>query len=632
MSYTTGTAFTLSSAGTYTTGTDFNLTGGPPPSSDDIYVEITSGRIDFQGQELTVQAPNDAIVDINPGTLSFVGSPLAIGAPGLLGADAYSVTIQGTVDLYYLSDDLHTFEVDYYPFHESDISKDLVQGALTVFGEINIENFAISAGRIDLSYLYDFYFRIHIDPAEVDLGIIVSAQTYEVNVWNAWFNDVTLNSTTPIDLPDTNLNFPYAIPYVFKPLENVTVELSIAEFGVPTIDGHFNFNFTSPYGTYELAIQGQRAVLWPYPPLVDYTEVRSWLTDVIPSKLSEQRYKVRDFPRLSLNYKYSFRGPQDFVSARTYANKIAQYSLALPYWVEATKVFNLTSGTNVIYIDTTYLELEADMLITLYVDYKTTEMKRITTVMADRLILSANLENSYTSCYLLPTYIGWANGIDFNEGENYTKTCNISFTSDKAYVDIGYYTPDTLYKSLPILVDPSVSTGGIQNLYSREQEIFDSNVGSFTKVDTEFYNRGKFAVRFSVTNAVDFFLLKRKVDYFQGKYKTFWLPSYHNDMEAVENMTLGDSTLKVVSNTWLAAVPTYVRIHGSSTQEFEIATVTDNLDGTTTIAFVETAAAAINNITKIETLTKVRFNSDNMEFSGPDKALRTITIPVIEIS
>lgn len=633
MAYTTSNDFTLTNAGSYTTSNDFNLSiGGGGGSSEDIFVQLTSGSLSFVGQELSIGAEGTIQVVLGEGYLNFSGSELAVITQTLKGADAHSVTIQGTVELNYLSDDLHTFEVDYYPYHENYIPVPLINSALTVFGEVNVENFSLLGGGFDSSYLYDFYFRIHIEPLNIDLGVIVSAQTYTVNIWNAWFNNVSLSSVSPVDLPDTNFNFPYATPYTFKPLENVEVSINIAEFGVPTIDGRFDLTFDDIYGLYSLGVQGQRAVLWPYCPLVDFTEVRSWLTDVIPSKVSEQRFVTRQYPRLNLNYKYSFRNTADFSSARAYAAKINQYALAMPYWYDGTRVYNLTSGTDVIYLDTTYLELEVDMLITLFVSYKQTEMKRIATVLSDRITLSSVLENSYTECILIPTYIGWSEGINFNEDENYTKTCNIAFASDKAYSDSTYYTPEATYKSLPILTDPSVVTGGLSGTYSREQEVFDSIVGGFTKVDIDFYNRLKFAVRMNTVTKAEAFVLRRKLDYFKGKYVAFWLPSYNDDLIPTTDITVGVQTFKVETNAWDRAVPTYIRVHGSSTAEFEIDTVTDNLDGTMTIAIVEVPAASITNITRIETMTKVRFNTDNFEYNHPDRYLTTIAAPVIEVS
>jgi hypothetical protein len=76
--------------------------------------------------------------------------PVLLGKPD-------GIRIQSTVDLYNLSDLLHTFGQDYYPFHLSLVQQDLVGGTFTSNVPIEIEHRVLLGGSQDLSYLHDFY-------------------------------------------------------------------------------------------------------------------------------------------------------------------------------------------------------------------------------------------------------------------------------------------------------------------------------------------------------------------------------------------------------------------------------------------------------------------------------------------
>lgn len=629
MAYTTGKDFTLTSASSYYTGTDFTLSN---PGGSNSEIELIAGELIFEGEVLSISSPEPSIINLTAGGLEFTGNVLHAVSASLLGAIAYEVKVQGTQDWYYLTDELNTFDVDYYPYHVTDLKLDYVSTALTSNVPVDSVTFSILAGtHITLSYLNDFYFRIHIDPSSVDLGVVVSAQSYTINIWNAWFNSTTLNSATAVTLPDTELNFPYAIPYTFGALENVEFTVNIAEFGEPTIDGSYDFSFNDAYGIYSLTLQGQRAVIWPFPPLVEYNESRQWLTDIISAKSAEERYSIREIPRINLNYKFTFRDQTTYTKARALADKVTNYSMAMPYWKDARKVFNISATDAEIFVDTSFYEYSVDMIIMLFVSPDNYELLRISAVAANKLTLAQSVVGSYSSCWLVPVYTGWnENGIEFQLGENNSINCNVNFQGLKCYFDPTYWTPEVFYNSIPVFINPSVVTGGIVRNYKRDQETFDSITGSFYKFDMENYNRLGSTIRINAETREDMFLLKRQMDYLKGKYTTFWLPSYQSDITPITFIAPGGNSLQIVTDFWAAHPPEFVRVHGSITQEFEVSGVSDNLDGTSYIEFVETSTPGITNITKIEVMTKVRLNSDNIEFNYPDRTLTSVSIPVLE--
>ena len=575
------------------------------------------------------------------------------------GAVAYAVTVQGTDDTMYLSTNTVSLVKDYtnspngdfidpYRPYCSDTGVNLHQASVSFPGYSYILS-TVTPGHIAKSYLYDFYFRIHLNVYSIQLGNVLSEQTQYFTIWNAYLDNRTLSSVTVTNLADLNLTFnstsydPYtgntaytsiSVPHTFTPLEYVRGTINIPASGLYTINGSYSFEFSSD--SPDLIITGQRIVLWPYNSLVAFKETRTYLTDIIESRTNEQRYSLREVPRLSLEYDYIFLSIEEFSNAKQLAKAIAHLPVAVPHWTEVSKLLNLTSGQTVVYLNTTYLELSINQPVVFWKNWNTWEIQEILLVYADRIVLKQGLADTYSYCWFAPVKIGYTNnGIALNSNAGSEDTGALAITSVDNYYNNTWY--GNTFQTFPLWEKKAVVTNGVDNKYRRVQESIDTPTGLISAFDLETYNRTTSKVNILCTSQKELFELRRNLDYLNGKYRTFFLPTFKDDLTAVTTIVIGTASLKVNYINVSTYPIKYIYIQGKDTtgikaEAFEVISITNNFDGTETLAFAVAATKNIPNIFCVSFILKVRLDTDTIEYNHLGKHHTTCNIVVKEVN
>lgn len=578
--------------------------------------------------------------------------------PTLLGSIAYNPIAQNTRDLYYLSDSMGgenfltgqetkkaftkaftdsstgSWLDGYHPF-ASDISTGKVNFTIVNNLPISQTTFPILAGHVGKTYLHDFYFRIHLIPSSIALGSVLSLQTKEVTLWNAYFIDKTLSSIINTGLPDLTLTSPVTIPHLLKPLEEVLFVISVPVQGTAKIDGNFTFNVETEAPV--LAITGQRVLLWPFSPLVDFSENRQWLTDIIQSRAGEQRFALREVPRVSLEYNFLFRSTNEFATAKRLAREYVANPMAIPAWSDVIPLTNLVAGQVTITFNTTNIELFVKQPIVFWASWESFEVQEILSFTSTSITLKEPLKNNFTKCWASPVLIGFNDSeISITSNENYKKTGKINFTSVEILTSSAWTTE--MFQTIPVLTTTSIVSRGIVNAFSREQETFDSVMGLLAREDIETYTREVSKIALRASSQTELYNLRRFFDFLKGKFTAFWLPSFQPDFTPiVSTLLITEINIKVVSTKASESPPKFIRIVGKdslgnpSIESFAVAGVSTNTDNTDTITFTLAATKTIFNISQIQLLTKVRLDTDTITFDHKARKNVFINATVREI-
>ncbi|MCP8465186.1 hypothetical protein NK553_14635 [Pseudomonas sp. ZM23] len=153
-------------------------------------------------------------------------------------------------------------------------------------------------GQLARSYFDDFYNRIHITPHRLDLGNLVTSQSFPVLLWNAYLEPRTL---LEIDGTDEGLSVSgqSSPPMLFPALKELTWQLSVTPDGKPTLDTVVGWNFDNGV-TAGIRVTANRIVAWSFTP--DWgdsiIERLSSLTDIQQSESGvELRRSLRTSPR-----------------------------------------------------------------------------------------------------------------------------------------------------------------------------------------------------------------------------------------------------------------------------------------------------------------------------------------------
>ncbi len=148
-----------------------------------------------------------------------------------------------------------------------------------------------------LSYVDDFYYRVHITPRRLDLGNIASTQSSELTVWNAWFEARTLTAISGLE-EGVTLSGQSAPPLLYAPLAELAYDLSIETSGPSNIDLQLLWLFDNG-NTPGLRVTGTRIVPWGFLPnwQKGIKEHLTWATDILQSATAaEQRRALRLSP------------------------------------------------------------------------------------------------------------------------------------------------------------------------------------------------------------------------------------------------------------------------------------------------------------------------------------------------
>lgn len=177
----------------------------------------------------------------------------------------------------------------------------LLQVALTASPPILANGVGIQAQGIG-SFVDDFYHRIHISPAQLDLGNVVSAQTTPVRVWNA---HLIPQSLTDIDGLDEGINISGqpSPPLLFTALQEREYQVSVTPDGQPVLDTTISWVFANGEEP-GLRITANRIIAWSFAP--DWgdgiRERLTWKTDILVSEsFAEQRRALMLGPRRELS-------------------------------------------------------------------------------------------------------------------------------------------------------------------------------------------------------------------------------------------------------------------------------------------------------------------------------------------
>lgn len=166
----------------------------------------------------------------------------------------------------------------------------------------------LRAGARLRSFGDDWYHRLHVRPARLDLGNLLARQTRQVEIWNAHFTDQAL---TGLDASGTDglIASGIVVPSAFAPLQSRWFTLEIDTAGPATIDARYVFHFAS--ADVALVVVGRRVVVFGLRPnwREPLRESLEWLTDVlVADDGSEQRVRLREAPRRTFEWLASAEG------------------------------------------------------------------------------------------------------------------------------------------------------------------------------------------------------------------------------------------------------------------------------------------------------------------------------------
>lgn len=244
-------------------------------------------------------------------------------------------------------------------------------------------------------FIADWYYRIHFIPASIDLGNLVSSQSRDVLLWNAYLTDKSMTGFSGTGLDGIAVIQPTALASLPAPMEALglyTYELEIGTAGPPIIDGSLNWTIAGT--SYDVPIVGRRVIAFAFPPNWDrgvQETLEGKSTVIAHQDGSEQRAKVRNKARRIFDYTTTVRATE----AQRFESLVFGWHarlFALPVWPEqASLTAPVAAGGLVLACDTTNRSFVAGGLVAVFKDSATVEIREIESLTASSITLTSGV-------------------------------------------------------------------------------------------------------------------------------------------------------------------------------------------------------------------------------------------------
>lgn len=489
------------------------------------------------------------------------------------------------------------------------------------------------AGYTAPGFLADYYYRIHVLPARIELGNLLSSQTRNVEVWNAYLTPKLLSSISQSGTDGITLTQPINPPTTFASLEARTYVLNVSTNGSPVIDGRYVFHF--PLEDVLLEVTGRRVVVWPWMPQINHEELMEWKTDIIPSFSNEQRLALRQAPRQEFSYTFQLN-PEQFSKAKAIATQWAQRVYGIPVWSELTRVGAISMGSTSIFLDTSNADYrDNDIILVWESDTKFVAVENLE-VLADRINLKLPLGASYMNAYVSPLrFARTYNGMNFKRGPNDVIVASSSFNVT-ANVDLGASVGYATYRSRDLMLEPLMALSDMSEKIARSIDVFDNGSGVVAVDVTNQYVRSTKMFVFDTLDRASRWKARKWIHSRRGKQKSFWLPSWNQDLTLLEDVGSAGVALTVRP----IGYPLYYSVTDVMIRRKNGTFVTARVLSSAVDAFGNEilnleasfgSAVLVSDVDVFCFMSLVRFDSDSVKFGHSYAGRATATVPVVEV-
>ncbi len=416
-----------------------------------------------------------------------------------------------------------------------------------------------ASGSICDTYAGDLYFRIHVIPAVLNLGNVLTNENQDVEVWNAHFVPKTLAAINETDTLGITLLSPAAPPLVFNPGASFKSPYSvlITTDGPATIAAEYEFDFTSEAPT--LTITGNRVISFPLDFERPFQERLDFFTDILTSDSGgEQRIRARKLARNVLKVNYVI--PDDTQLRSQILNKMygsAGQFFAVPlfHWSRDLDT-DLSIGATVIPVDTTEAdfrdstatETHAIMLWRSPTDFEILQIS-ISGITPTQITvdLPTTVVHTAGDTLVVPLEVALARDpIEIIETRNNRMTLKIQWLlEDQAELADLTSLPTMPADGLPILDDPNFMDRVLEQGLKKDYFLMDTDTGIFSVLggrDAPQYTAVK---GFETRTKAAAWALRQVLYGLRGRQKSFWLSTHRKDFIITTGVGSADLNLAV---------------------------------------------------------------------------------------
>ena len=421
------------------------------------------------------------------------------------------------------------------------------QSALTTHWPVEANGREIEAQRLG-AFMDDYYYRIHINPLQIDLGNVVSAQTTPVYLWNAWLEPRTLTAISGID-EGIEVSGQPDPPLLFPALKELGWSVTVTPDGQPVLDTVLAWEFDNGRVA-GLRITANRIIAWTFVP--DWgdgiSETLTAATDILQSESAVSQRR-----RLRLALRREFTGP---MYAEGRERQLLDLSLfgwsdriwSIPIWPDIQLLdAGIAADVDFIPCSTQYLDFRNGGLAMLRgEDAFTSETVEILEVLPNGLQLKRNTQLAWAAgSRLYP-----ARAAQLLDEPSLSKLTDRLFEAEVQFLvvepcDWPEWLPATLYRGRPVWDRRPDDTDNLTHAAQRLRSTLDSGFAQPLITDTARRALQMLGQRHLDLGREARALVRSFIYGMRGRQKAVWVPSHMHDLTLVATVSAVATTMDV---------------------------------------------------------------------------------------
>lgn len=448
----------------------------------------------------------------------------------------------------HISADLNAYWVDYWPAHQAAATPG---AAIALTRTVAVAHPRTVPSGIGRSYMDDYYYRVHLRPAVLNLGTLANAQSRPVEVWNAWpASAQTLTGTPLAGDAGIGVTAPAAFPIAFAPLQARTWSVAVGLDGPPNIAATLTFTFADATQTVTLPITGTRLLLWAWTP--DWsngiTERLSWKTDVLQSLTgAEQRRALRLSPRVTWDFDALACGDDRARMQNTLFAGVGRH-WGVPIWHDVELLTApVAAGATTLPTAGGRDYQPGSLLVLIGGDSAHIEAVEVSAVTGATVSLATALQNTWApGTRMYPARV--AQMLDTPKITRETDSVlSVQVQLQSAQpMDYPAAPPTTLYRGLPVLETAPVE-GGLSGGWQRVATTQDNDCGIPALIDTAGVGFASRQHAWMCAGRTAHNALRGLLYALAGRVGAVWWPSFSADFRPVAPIGAADSTIRVAN-------------------------------------------------------------------------------------
>lgn len=402
-----------------------------------------------------------------------------------------------------------------------------------------------------------FYFRVWPLPAVLDVQNPKRNIPIPFKLWNAFLASNTLNVITPTDL--TGVTIDLVVTTVFPRLALETVNAEIGDTAPIAIDGRFAFDFS--LGDTSLRFIALLADILPIVADGQVVETFDWLTDVLPSyNNSEQRIALRQRPRRSFSMSLLIGDDAERKLLYDKLFKTAALTVITPsyQYQSRLKVATVVSD-NKVYTNTRRADLRAGENVLIVTKDGVFFLYEIDEVFADYVTIttafSQVIDKGATVCGAFPGRFPNKTGLAMAaRGGQCNITVNmIDSRAQVSWPDNGVEVPT--FGGKPLLLRNPLADDQTAEAFDAGLDVIDNETGKpsyFTSWGQPFIEGGRKYLIQSLFDQDDLEFWRNFLDTVRGSQKTFYTPTYREDLIRKEGGIFLSGQIAIEGTTYVS--------------------------------------------------------------------------------